>query len=49
MNPEAMEQFGKALRAFSKGEQGAAGWKCEVVHAEKDGEYLARLTRQQFA
>ena len=26
-----------------------AGWKCEVVHAEGGGEYLARLTRQQSA
>ena len=26
-----------------------AGWNCEVVHAEQNGEYLARLSRQRSA
>ena len=28
---------------------GTAGWKCEVVHAESNGEYLAKLTRRGSA
>ena len=40
MDPQALQPFGAALRAYFEGDTGA-----ELILHRDDGDYLARLTR----